>query len=92
MGRTAPNLDLDAAEDGADMPRVDPVTLADDPVRMYLKEIGQVQLLDPDRETWLSSQIAAFNLLADRHRAVRAGNRPLAGTMRYFAVASTAIC
>ncbi len=36
---------------------------ADDPVRMYLKEIGQVQLLDPDRETWLSSQIAAYNWL-----------------------------
>ncbi|HEX3053478.1 MAG TPA: RNA polymerase sigma factor RpoD [Aggregatilineaceae bacterium] len=43
--------------------RVDAAALADDPVRMYLKEIGQVQLLDPDRETWLSSQIAASNLL-----------------------------
>lgn len=31
----------------------------DDPVRMYLKEIGQVPLLDSNRETWLSSQIAA---------------------------------
>ncbi len=63
-GGDSTEFDLDAAEDGADMPRVDPVTLADDPVRMYLKEIGQVQLLDPDRETWLSSQIAAYNLLA----------------------------
>ncbi len=44
--------------------RVDAAALADDPVRMYLKEIGQVQLLDPDRETWLSSQITACNLLA----------------------------
>jgi RNA polymerase primary sigma factor len=61
------NLDNDLEEGhdtGTDMPRIDTSALADDPVRMYLKEIGQVQLLDPDRETWLSSQIAADNLLA----------------------------
>ena len=33
--------------------------LPDDPVRMYLKEIGQVPLLDANREMWLSTQIAA---------------------------------
>ena len=32
---------------------------SDDPVRMYLKEIGQVPLLDSNREMWLSVQIAA---------------------------------
>ncbi len=37
-------------------------SLADDPVRMYLKEIGQVTLLDTNRETWLSAQIAAEQL------------------------------
>jgi RNA polymerase primary sigma factor len=31
--------------------------LANDPVRMYLKEIGQVQLLDSDQEIWLSVQM-----------------------------------
>lgn len=36
---------------------------ADDPVRMYLKEIGQVPLLDTNREMWLSSQIASERLL-----------------------------
>ncbi len=36
---------------------------ADDPVRMYLKEIGQVLLLDTNREMWLSTQIAAERLL-----------------------------
>jgi RNA polymerase primary sigma factor len=46
-----------------DETRLDGVSLADDPVRMYLKEIGQVQLLDPNRETWLSSQMAAVTLL-----------------------------
>jgi RNA polymerase primary sigma factor len=36
--------------------------LSDDPVRMYLKEIGQVPLLDTNHETWLSAQIAAERL------------------------------
>jgi RNA polymerase primary sigma factor len=35
----------------------------DDPVRMYLKEIGQVSLLDGNREVWLSTQLAAEQLL-----------------------------
>jgi RNA polymerase primary sigma factor len=39
------------------------VAPADDPVRMYLKEIGQVPLLDTNREMWLSAQIAAGRLL-----------------------------
>lgn len=34
-------------------------TPSDDPVRMYLKEIGQVPLLDSNREMWLSTQLAA---------------------------------
>src|SRR5690606_30716249 len=38
--------------------RLDSISVADDPVRMYLKEIGQVPLLDTNRETWLSTQIA----------------------------------
>ncbi len=33
--------------------------LADDPVRMYLKEIGQVNLLDIDQEVWLATQMSA---------------------------------
>ncbi|MGB1285292.1 MAG: RNA polymerase sigma factor RpoD [Aggregatilineales bacterium] len=38
---------------------------ADDPVRMYLKEIGQVPLLNSNREMWLSTQIAAEALLEE---------------------------
>jgi RNA polymerase primary sigma factor len=41
--------------------------LADDPVRMYLKEIGQVQLLDSDREIWLATQMLA----AQRYQRLR---------------------
>lgn len=41
------------------------IPLADDPVRMYLKEIGQVPLLDTNREMWLSIQIAAERLLQE---------------------------
>jgi RNA polymerase primary sigma factor len=32
--------------------------LGDDPVRMYLKEISQVRLLDPDQEMWLATQMS----------------------------------
>ncbi len=38
-------------------------TNTDDPVRMYLKEIGQVLLLDSNREMWLAAQIASEQLL-----------------------------
>ncbi len=53
--------------DGADLEdvQIGSALAADDPVRMYLKEIGQVQLLDPNSETWLSSQMAALSLLKE---------------------------
>jgi RNA polymerase primary sigma factor len=53
--------DFEDFEDDLEDARQD--TSGDDPVRMYLKEIGQVDLLDPNRETWLSSQMAAVSLL-----------------------------
>jgi len=46
-----------------DSSRLDVTSLADDPVRMYLKEIGQVTLLNSDREIWLSTQLAAERLV-----------------------------
>jgi RNA polymerase primary sigma factor len=59
------NDDLDDLDDDIDDDRlsIDAAALADDPVRMYLKEIGQVPLLDTNREIWLSTQIAAEQLL-----------------------------
>jgi RNA polymerase primary sigma factor len=61
-------LELDEIELDEDDLLEDPLgvagpELADDPVRMYLKEIGQVELLSPDQETWLSVQMAAANTL-----------------------------
>lgn len=55
--------DLDDEDFGDEAEALDNVSLADDPVRMYLKEIGQVPLLDTNRETWLSIHIAAERLL-----------------------------
>lgn len=58
--------ELDEIDDeGVERAAMEAVSLADDPVRMYLKEIGQVPLLDTNREMWLSTQIAAERLLQD---------------------------
>jgi RNA polymerase primary sigma factor len=35
------------------------IELGDDPVRLYLKEIGRVDLLDSDREFWLATRVEA---------------------------------
>jgi RNA polymerase primary sigma factor len=41
------------------------VSTSDDPVRLYLREIGRINLLDADREFWLSSRMKAVNLLEE---------------------------
>ncbi len=60
--------DLDEFDDDlalSETARLESYGMADDPVRMYLKEIGQVPLLDSNRETWLSTQIAADRMLQE---------------------------
>ena len=50
------------------------IELSEDPVRQYLKEIGQVPLLTPTQEIWLSTQIsAAHRLLALRKTQIEKG-------------------
>ncbi|HVU15265.1 MAG TPA: sigma-70 family RNA polymerase sigma factor, partial [Phototrophicaceae bacterium] len=71
--------DLDDLDDDSligESNRLDTFALADDPVRMYLKEIGQVPLLDTNRETWLSVQIAAERMLETEkdHLSQKEGN------------------
>jgi RNA polymerase primary sigma factor len=76
----AEELEDTEEDEGADeFLRLEGAALADDPVRMYLKEIGQVPLLDPNRETWLSSQMAAVILsdaTADRLAEGNGAGRP----------------
>ena len=42
--------------------------LSDDPVRMYLKEIGQVPLISASQEIWLATQMLGARLLAQARR------------------------
>jgi len=51
--------------------------LGEDPVRLYLKEIGGIELLDSDREFWLSARLEAsrrINILSREHPLARQGS------------------
>jgi RNA polymerase primary sigma factor len=53
------------------------VELSDDPVRLYLKEIGGIDLLDPDQEFWLATQMDAsrrVESLKRQHPLIRKGD------------------
>ena len=54
---TDPTGDVDENED-IDKLLADEGVAVDDPVRMYLKDIGKIPLLDPDREAYLAEKIA----------------------------------
>jgi RNA polymerase primary sigma factor len=66
-----------------------PIPEADieDPVRMYLREIGQVALLEPEQEVWLSTVREAANLLlAHRSRLTDDPRRPPTHTRVWLGV------
>ncbi|MEM9951559.1 MAG: RNA polymerase sigma factor RpoD [Chloroflexota bacterium] len=65
VSNTSDDDDYDDDDDDYDDGDLTALAPADDPVRMYLKEIGQVPLLDTNREMWLSAQIATERLLND---------------------------
>ena len=53
--------------------------LSEDPVRLYLKEIGGIQLLDPDHEFWLATRLEAdrrIDTLSRQHPIARRGSSP----------------
>ena len=45
--------------------------LGDDPVRMYLKEIGQVRLLETQQEIWLAIQMSASRYLEEMREQLK---------------------
>jgi RNA polymerase primary sigma factor len=49
--------------------------LSEDPVRLYLQEIGQVKLLDSDREFWLATLIEAERLIGGYRRRPQIKNK-----------------
>ncbi len=77
-GEDLPSPDLDEVDEPSpdeleeieeekltDTAREVPIGVTDDPVRMYLREIGQVPLLEPQQEVWLSTQREAAAHLED---------------------------
>ncbi|MFN2299653.1 MAG: sigma-70 family RNA polymerase sigma factor [Anaerolineales bacterium] len=78
--------DLEALEEeglGEDLEKeeiLDGLELTDDPVRMYLREIGQVSLLSPNQETWLAVQILAHRHVVEIRERVapvtKSGSQP----------------
>jgi RNA polymerase primary sigma factor len=61
--------------------------LGEDPVRLYLKEIGGIELLDPDQEFWLSTRLEAsrrIDILSQVHPLARQGSS--AARSIYFAL------
>ncbi len=90
----SPDEELDEDdEEEMNEKRLDAISMADDPVRMYLKEIGQVQLLDTNREIWLSMQIAAEKLvqeLYDDLSRVDEGEEPKVGLPKQIDVVRSA--
>jgi RNA polymerase primary sigma factor len=74
--------DEEILEDGLIEPRQPEVAaeLAQDPVRLYLREIGEVKLLDADSEFRLATLIEARRQIAAlRERPVRKGTSPAVG-------------
>ncbi len=64
-----------------------PLEMGDDPVRLYLKEIGKVELLSPDQELWLAVRMAALRRL-ELLKGGRASQRSSNATMQAVQMAA----
>jgi len=68
--------EIESEEEDEDTALAVETDLSDDPVRMYLKEIGQVRLLESQQEVWLAIQMSAPEQLARvRDRLQTAGKK-----------------
>ena len=74
-GTPSPQGQTKAGPEKAVRPPVD-IDASDDPIRMYLREIGAVPLLEPTQEIWLSTQMAAGDHLHDLHDKLATSNKP----------------
>jgi RNA polymerase primary sigma factor len=74
-------LEALARQDALDLLR-DPrlaAEIGEDPVRLYLKEIGSIELLTPDQEFWLAARLEAvrrLDLLSRQHPLARKASPP----------------
>ena len=70
------------------------VELSDDPVRLYLRDIGSINLLDVDHEFWLAARMAAvqrLDLISRKHPIAQRGISPTVSIFRaLYAEMSTA--
>ncbi len=65
-----PEEELDSSSD-----TIPPLlTTSDDPVRLYMREIGRIDLLDTDHEFWLSSQMKAQDLVEAAKKEMAVSN------------------
>jgi RNA polymerase primary sigma factor len=67
--------------------------LSEDPVRLYLREIGEVKLLDSDSEFRLATMIEAHRLVNSlRHRPVRRGLTEICSVYHTLLIDMTTSC
>jgi RNA polymerase primary sigma factor len=67
--------EIETEDDDDDAPLAVESDLGDDPVRMYLKEIGQVRLLESQQEVWLAIKMGAPERLEQVRERLHEANK-----------------
>ncbi len=70
--RQIPGIEREAvssAEESSGIPAIQPAS--DDPVRLYLREIGRIKLLEANQEFWLAARMKAQNLLDNKTLSIQ---------------------